>query len=203
MQGWGLEPGYCIRFRWVLGVVLAGGASKRMGRDKALVELGGRPMVSWVVEALEKVCERVVIAGRGMGWGGRLGLADPSGIKGPLAGLVAALGMGEDLLLLGVDQPWVRMETLEYLAGLEGTVVPIDRGVRQVTCARYSVDLAAAALGAASVQALLDTVQHHPIEEEEWRSWDEDGRSWFSVDDKAALTEGLDRYGPPGRDSST
>jgi hypothetical protein len=44
---------------------------------------------------------------------------------------------------------------------------------------------------------MLDQIPYRSIEEEEWRSWNEDGRSWFSVDDERALEEGLRRFGAP------
>lgn len=178
----------------MLGVVLAGGKSRRMGREKALVEVAGRPMVEWVMAALEEVCERVVVSGQ---VGDRPGLADPPGPGGPLAGLRAGLSLGGDLLLVAVDQPWVRAATLRCLADGEGTAVPVEGGVRQVTCARYSASLAGAAHGAGSIQELLDRVSFRAILEDDWRSWGEDGRSWFSVDDEDALEEGLARFGPP------
>jgi len=166
-----------------------------MGMDKALADVAGLPMIEWVSTALGRVSDRVVIAGKSEGWLHHDGLADPSGLAGPLAGLVAALQLGSDVLVVAVDQPWVRAETLHQLAGMEGTVVPIDKGVRQVTCARYSAKITVAAR---SVQEMLDQVPYRSIEEEEWRSWNEDSRSWFSVDDEIALEEGLRRFGPPG-----
>ncbi|HUO46319.1 MAG TPA: NTP transferase domain-containing protein [Acidimicrobiia bacterium] len=178
----------------MLGVVLAGGASRRMGREKALVEVAGRPMIGWVTSALETVCDRVEIAGQ---IGGRRGLADPPGVRGPLAGLRAGLALGQDLLLVAVDQPWVRPETLRELSSLEGTVIPIGEDIRQVTCARYAADLAPAAAAAVSLQELLDKVAFAAVEPSEWRLWGEDGRSWYSVDDDDALDEGLRRFGPP------
>ena len=178
----------------MIGVVLAGGQSRRMGRDKALVEIAGSRMIEWVSNALAEVADQVVVAGRPEGWAEHEGLVDPPGLGGPLAGLVAALQMGSDLLVVAVDQPWVRVETLQALAGMEGTVVPIDDGVRQVTCARYSVDVTVVAK---SLQGLFDQIPYRSVDEQEWRSWGEDGRSWFSVDDEAALAEGLSRFGPP------
>jgi molybdopterin-guanine dinucleotide biosynthesis protein A len=184
----------------VVGVVLAGGQSRRMGRDKALVEVGGKPMIAWVVAGLEAAGMDVVVAGRPEGWEGRPGLRDPPGLAGPLAGLVAALALGSDVLAVGVDQPWLRSETVRQLLALSGTAVPLAGGVRQVTCARYSATLLEPARRTLSVQALLD--QHPPtaILEEEWRRWGEDGRSWYSVDDERALHLGLERFGPPGGD---
>ena len=185
----------------VLGVIVAGGASRRMGRDKALVLLEGRPLIAWVADALEAVCPRVLVAGRVEGWEGRLGIEDLPGVRGPLAGLAAALVDGEDVLLLAVDQPWARPVTLAALAQVGGTAVPVEAGIRQVTCALYSPSLASIAAGEVgregSLQTLLDQAEFTAVSESEWKSWDEDGRSWYSVDTPADLRRGLERFGPP------
>ncbi|HKX74068.1 MAG TPA: NTP transferase domain-containing protein, partial [Acidimicrobiia bacterium] len=140
----------------------------------------------------------VVVAGKPQGWEGRRGLTDPPGLVGPLAGLMAALGEGHDLVAVGVDQPWLRSETLRRLVDLDGTAVPVDEGVRQVTCARYAADLADDVGRASSVQDLLALIPHQTVDRALWQTWGEDGRSWYSVDDGKALAMGLERYGPPG-----
>src|SRR5215510_2774451 len=49
----------------VMGFVTAGGRSSRMGRDKAWLELGGRPMIAHVLDALRPVVTDIaVIANR-------------------------------------------------------------------------------------------------------------------------------------------
>jgi molybdopterin-guanine dinucleotide biosynthesis protein A len=191
-----------------LGVILAGGEASRMGRDKALAKVAGQSMVEWVAGALRSVTPDVVVLGRS---GTLAGLEcfpdDRAARRGPMAGLATALrlGMGRPALLVAVDQPWLRVETLTALVELAGplhAVVPIAGGARQVTCAVYpgSWEERAAAEDAddGSIQSLLDSLLFHPIEESEWQSWGEDGRSWFSVDTDEDLAEGLGRYGPPG-----
>ena len=45
----------------VSGLILAGGASSRMGRNKALLKLAGRPLVARVVAALEPLTDEILI----------------------------------------------------------------------------------------------------------------------------------------------
>lgn len=82
-------------------VVLAGGRSTRMGRDKAALELGGEPLLMRVVRALAGVCHEIVLVARRDQTLPEVGPL-PSGVqvrrafdavegRGPLAGLAAGL----------------------------------------------------------------------------------------------------------------
>lgn len=74
----------------ILGAVLAGGASRRFGSDKALALVDGRALIDHVIAALVPQCEALVIVGRSHG--GWPSLTDrPAGGAGPLAGINAAL----------------------------------------------------------------------------------------------------------------
>jgi molybdenum cofactor guanylyltransferase len=186
-----------------LGAILAGGDSERMGADKATVELAGRPMVEWVAQAIASVCDDLVVVGREGRIGGLPCLPDTqSNVRGPLAGLATALGLGKRLLLVAVDQPFLDSGTLRRLLDLadHGAVVPID-GARQVTCAVYPASWRSEAIEeiarGGSIQSLLDRLLHRRVEEPEWRAWGEDGRSWFGVDTPEDVAEGLARYGTP------
>lgn len=192
----------------ITGLVLAGGASRRMGRDKALVEVAGRPMVRIVADALDEVCDRVLVCGRSEPVAGLAAVADPPGppYRGPLAGLAAGLeeaGTGM-VAAVAVDQPWVRPQTLRRLLELadELAVLPLEGGVRQTTCAVFPASLAETAAeelaASGSIQSLLDRAAFDPVVEEQWRGWGEDGRSWFSADTPEAIEVGLQRFGPPG-----
>jgi molybdopterin-guanine dinucleotide biosynthesis protein A len=73
----------------LLGVVLAGGKSRRFGSDKALAVLDGRPLIEHALAALSG-CDAVMVAGRE--WPGVHALPDrPASDLGPLGGLNAAL----------------------------------------------------------------------------------------------------------------
>jgi len=204
--GGGFDDAARHRFAVTLGAILAGGLSSRMGTDKAFVEVAGRPMVDWVAAALGDVARPLVIVGRSSMPGFRA-LPDPvEAPVGPLAGVTAALAeatrTGTDAVVaVAVDQPFLRRETLRRLvATFAGTaVVPVAEGARQVTCAVYPAAWYAAASrelsGSGSIQSLLDRMTPRLVEAREWRGWGEDGASWFSVDDPAALAVGLERFG--------
>lgn len=74
----------------ILGAVLAGGAARRFGSDKALAMVDGRALIDHVIAALAPQSDALVIVGRSHGdWPH---LSDrPEGGEGPLAGLNAAL----------------------------------------------------------------------------------------------------------------
>jgi molybdenum cofactor guanylyltransferase len=45
----------------VSGIVMAGGLSRRMGRDKAWVELAGKPLVQHVLDTIGLVCNEIIV----------------------------------------------------------------------------------------------------------------------------------------------
>lgn len=173
-----------------------------MGRDKADVDVAGATMLDRVNRALSPCVSRTVLLGPDRdGWE-----CWPDAVhnQGPLAGIATALERtaSEAVLLIAVDQPFVRPDTLAHLVAIDSDlpVVPVDdTGTRQVTCAMYPASIAQAATDEAanegSIQTLLDRVSFRPVAADEWRRWGEDGRSWFSVDTEKDLTEGLARYG--------
>lgn len=183
-----------------LGVILAGGASTRMGSDKALVEVDGEPMVERVARTLNLVCDDLLVVGRDGFLGGVPCIPDDHpGRLGPAAGVATALRVaaGRPVLVVAVDQPFLRIETLRYLASMEQTTVPRD-DVLQITCALFTSEVLGAITAAVDDRVPLWKVVREKariVDESEWRSWGEDGRSWFSVDTPASLVEGLKLFG--------
>jgi len=186
-----------------LGAILAGGRSRRMGADKALVPIGGVPMIERVAAALQVVLDEMVIVGRDESLAGIPAIPDlRPRPRGPLAGLATALhhAAGRPVLLVAVDQPLVQSATLQGLVDLLGeeAVIPVDGGFRQSTCAAYPAGWAAEAdledRSGGSIQSLLDRLPYREVGSEEWSTWGEDGRSWHSVDTPEAAATVLDRY---------
>ena len=105
----------------VTGVILAGGRSRRMGRDKALLDLGGRPMLARVAEALGRVCQAVVIVDREPGRYAFLGfpvVVDRRPGFGALSGLHAGLLAMEHPygIFVACDMPFLDPALLAYMA---------------------------------------------------------------------------------------
>ena len=163
-----------------------------MGTDKALVDLGGVPMITRVATALENAGCRVTVMGRDDHPAGLHSVPDsPVGLRGPVAGLFTALRTagGSPVVLVGVDQPFLRTETITgLLAVADGdAVVPIAGGQRQPTCAVYWPNCAAIVADLLSghddpsLLSVLDRVPVHEVVPETWQSWGEDGSSWQSI----------------------
>lgn len=182
----------------LVGAILTGGQSTRMGRDKAEVTIGGSTMLERVGSALEGVTDRTVLLGPDRdGWEC---WPDSVHAQGPIAGIVTALRRADAsrVLAVAVDHAFVRQETLAQLAAVDSElpVVPVDEtGMRQVTCAVYPVAITGEAeeeaAAGGSIQTLLDRVSFRPVAPAEWQAWGEDGRSWYSVDSEETLIHGL------------
>jgi molybdopterin-guanine dinucleotide biosynthesis protein A len=181
--------------------VLAGGASRRMGRDKATLAVGGVELASLALAAAARVAHPVVLVAPEGHPARRVAapaVADPG--LGPLAALAAALDAleAEHVLVLATDHPGLRVELLARLVALagEGEAVACRRGPRLeplVAVYERAPALAAARArlagpaGGRSLTGLLADLGTLVVEEPEWRRLDPDGRSFVDLDDPADL----------------
>ena len=153
----------------VAGLLLTGGASTRMGVDKAALVVGGERLADRAARVLGAVCLPMIEVGRGYA-GLDTVLEEPPG-TGPLSALAAggrALRHRDHLgpaIALAVDLPFVTADFLRFLATYpgQGTVVPFVAGEPQPVCARYSAEallLAAEVVrnGERSIRAFLPAV---------------------------------------------
>ena len=135
-------------------MVLAGGASSRMGLDKALLEESGESLARRAAGRLAGVCPEVMVADGGRGLVPGLGsVADGPG-KGPAAGILgaAAIHPGRPLLVLACDLPAVPPSLLAEIAASPGDLVlPRWEGRAEPLCALY---------GPAALAALAGQVAH-------------------------------------------
>ncbi len=142
---------------WVSAVVLAGGRSRRMGRDKAgvLDPVSGRSLLDLQLAKLRSLAPLELMVSRQAGQVVNLPeevrvVEDAVPDRGPLAGLVACLtaARGEWLLVLAVDLPRMEEAYLERLmeaccaGGRIQGAVPKREGRWEPLAAVYPVDLA-------------------------------------------------------------
>lgn len=106
-------------------LILAGGRGSRLGyREKALIDINGIPLISFVIEALEKVTESIIISVRDRAQGELLRAVLPDyrfaydAYKnvGPLAGILSGLKVCDDeyCFIAACDMPFLN----EKVAGL-------------------------------------------------------------------------------------
>jgi molybdopterin-guanine dinucleotide biosynthesis protein A len=183
--------------------VLAGGDSTRMGSDKAAIPFASSTMLETVLSSVSGVGDPIVV-GRTRAPHGVPAIPDRrTDSRGPLTGLETVLKHEPErtVVLIAVDHPFLRPQTLREMLNLDGdAVIPVDAGWQQVTCAIYRPPFLKAASdtldkGCRSIITALGLVNVNLVHEETWRSWGEDGRSWFSVDTPEHLDEGLRRFG--------
>jgi molybdopterin-guanine dinucleotide biosynthesis protein A len=161
--------------RQVAGVLLTGGASRRMGSDKAGIVVSGETLAVRSARVLSAVCDPVIEVGPSVS-GLPAVQEDPPG-AGPLVGLLAgvgALGNPRTVLLLACDLPFIEPALLELLRDWPGTgtVIPMVEDRAQYACARYGASaLEAARLALRSGVLSLHALAHSQSEyltEAEW-----------------------------------
>jgi molybdopterin-guanine dinucleotide biosynthesis protein A len=106
-----------------IGVVLAGGLGRRIGGSKATVELHGKPLVAYPLEAMRGVLSEVAIIAKPdtelPDMAGVTLWIEPPGRRHPLVGIVHALGLaaGRAVLVCAADLPFVSPAVIGRLAG--------------------------------------------------------------------------------------
>jgi molybdopterin-guanine dinucleotide biosynthesis protein A len=156
----------------VVGYVLAGGQSRRMGGEKARMLYRGESLIGIATSLLKKITEDVYIVGSIVGKRPELAeyapvIADKWPGEGPLGGIATALGHcgGENLraVILAVDMPLMTTEWLERLIQKSKetnamAVVSVAAGRMQPLCGVYRYELLAA------MEAVLATGERRAVE---------------------------------------
>lgn len=104
------------------GVVLAGGQSRRMGRDKALIEVHGHPLIEYALAALAEVCGQVLISANDTRAFARFGVPVISDVipgTGSLGGIYSGLSAArfDRALVVACDMPYLNEALLRFLLG--------------------------------------------------------------------------------------
>ncbi len=134
--------------------LLAGGRSRRMGRDKALLQIAGQPLVAFMLGKLASMGLETAICGN------RPDLAHLAPVlpdvtvsgeesPGPLAGILAALEASNSALnfFLAVDMPGIPVNFLHWMIDRANSTqspatIPLVCARPQPLCAVYHRELA-------------------------------------------------------------
>ena len=103
----------------VTGIILAGGKSSRLGTDKGLQELCGKPLISYSIKVLSELCSTIIISTSSDAYQsfGYKTVADEIPGIGPMGGIYSALKQSKTQknLVLSCDLPFVSKELLSYI----------------------------------------------------------------------------------------
>ncbi|MDO8466438.1 MAG: molybdenum cofactor guanylyltransferase [Gallionella sp.] len=186
-------------------IVMAGGDSQRMGRDKANVTLGEKTLLQTVTATMQQLFPQVIISVRQPRAGIDLPqVCDEVPDGGPLAGLAACLGQITTpwAFMVACDMPFVVPEVVELLAGYRlkhQAVVPVVHGHPQPLAAFYAASCLAplrASLAAQQkgLRGILEQLDVRYVGEAEMLEADPLLRSFFDLDtpqDVAAAMNGV------------
>jgi molybdenum cofactor guanylyltransferase len=182
------------RLRQVAAFILAGGESSRMGRDKALLDFGGVPLIVHTARLIEPLVAGVTVVGpprRYEAMGLRViadqDTAEPGPMRirrGPLAGIATALAATRLSwnLIIACDLPYLSGAWLDWLLSRAirsrgEVVIPRIGGRLEPLAAVYRRECGAAietalARGMRKVTDVIETLRMDVVDQREWRRID-------------------------------
>lgn len=176
------------------GVVLAGGSSRRMGRDKAALALEGETLLARVVRRLASATREVIVVGppeRAQLVPGVRVVTDARPGLGPLGGIYSGLlaAVTPYVFVVACDMPFVNPALVHYLLSLAPStdvVVPrTPRGTEQLHAvyARTCLPVMASRLDAGylAVARLYHLLRVRVVEPTEWAAYDPAGLSMLNI----------------------
>lgn len=100
------------------GIVLAGGESRRMGKDKATIQYHNMPQWQWTKELISPFCESVFLSSNSL----EFGIKDDENFanNGPIGGILTVFSKNPEshFLVIGVDYPNLNMNTIKILVNV-------------------------------------------------------------------------------------
>lgn len=181
----------------VSGIILAGGASRRMGRPKALLPWGKSNLLQHLATAFEPRVDPLFIVSDG-----QMPLPTlPSGVQvandtiphqGPLVGFAHGLKCAPEdrpLFLTGCDFPFIQPSIIDFLLDQLGdadAIVTQSANILQPLAGLYQPRIIHAvnrliASGTRSITTLLETIDCKKISDAEWQRFDPSGLMLMNI----------------------
>ena len=189
----------------VTAIVLAGGKSLRLGRNKALETIQGKRLLEHVVDRLRPLASQLLIVTSEAQL--NLPLPDQAKIlvdiyadKGPLAGIYTGLLASKysRSIVVGCDMPFLNTELLRFMAELSHGFDPVVPRLSQTMVeplhavyAKSCLDKIKAQLEHNQLEActLLNTLHIRYIEREECQRFDPQLLSFLNVNNQSDLDQ--------------
>jgi len=187
----------------VSAAIMAGGKSKRMGQDKAWIELDGEPLIKRVADVLGELADEVIVVANDPRYES-LGLRVvrdrwPQG--GALGGIATGIGAATHhaVLVAACDMPFLSVDVWRVLLGHAGeadVVIPKIGGEYETMHALYTkacVPQMARAIAENRLRVIsfFDQVRVLAVEEPELRAADPTLRSFTNVNTPEELASAL------------
>lgn len=193
----------------MVGAVLAGGLSRRMGEPKAMVELAGRPLVARVAATVGSAGLEPIVVAKPDSPLPPLDcrvLSEPSEPRHPLTGLLTALdaSAGRGVVAIACDMPLVPAKFLTWLSQIEEPVAVCEVGGRlEPLLGRYSTEasesLAAALAEGVAMRDAVAALDPYVIAEAEIARFGDPERIVFNVNSPEDLIAAAELLGRTGR----
>jgi molybdopterin-guanine dinucleotide biosynthesis protein A len=194
------------------GYVLAGGASSRFGRDKALVRFDAVPLLLEITALARSCTAEVTVVGGAQKYTGLDGklpiIEDRWPGEGPLGGIITALQHtaataqhAEWNLILSCDMPFLTAEWLQFLIAHAGAsaaeiqvILPHSAHGPEPLCACYRTDAVAALKnvfdrGVRKVTQALQQVRTEVLDDSVWKRFDSAGHLFWNMNTPADFAE--------------
>jgi molybdopterin-guanine dinucleotide biosynthesis protein A len=194
----------------VAGYVLAGGGSTRFGRDKALIEFGGKPMLVRMAELLGSVTSETFVVAAPERYA-KLGLEcipDRWPGEGPLGGIITALLHSQANaasckwnFVVSCDMPFLAADWIQYMTeraakSAAHVLLPHSASGPEPLCACYRTDAAeplraAFESGVRKITEALKRVEREVLDERDWKRFDSEGRLFWNMNTAADYAEAV------------
>ena len=182
-------------------IILAGGQSRRMGQDKALLDVGGQPLIQRVIDRLGGHFSDILISGAGYEQFGLPVVPDAYEGAGSLGGICSAVAASptDHAFVVACDMPFVNLELIRHLETFTDShdvvIARLERGLETLH-AFYSKGCVPAMRrsiegGDLKIISFFDAVRVKVIEPDDWRRLDPEGLSFFNVNTPAEYDRAL------------
>jgi molybdopterin-guanine dinucleotide biosynthesis protein A len=186
------------------GIILSGGENRRMGTDKAFLDLSGKPMIEHILDVLRAVCQRIIIVTnspeRYAAYGATV-IQDVLDLRGPLTGIYSGLTRSEDEynFVTACDMPFLNAKLIAYLAeqaaGYDVTLPKVGEFTEPLHAVyhRRLLPVIEARLqeGRREIRGILENAKVRYVTKDEIKRFDPEQRSFKNINTRREYEEAL------------